>query len=43
MSTALIEAAGLSAGYGKMAVVRDLDLRVDPGEVVALLGANGAG
>jgi branched-chain amino acid transport system ATP-binding protein len=39
----LIEARGLSAGYGKMAVVRGLDLHVDAGEVVALLGANGAG
>ena len=39
----LIEARGLSAGYGKMAVVRDLDLHVDAGEVVALIGANGAG
>jgi len=39
----LIEARGLSSGYGKMAVVRDLDLRVDAGEVVALIGANGAG
>ena len=39
----LIEACGLSAGYGKMAVVRDLDLRVDAGEVVALIGPNGAG
>jgi branched-chain amino acid transport system ATP-binding protein len=43
MSDTLIAARGLSAGYGKMAVVRDLDLRVDAGEVVALLGANGAG
>ena len=39
----LIEARGLSAGYGKMAVVRDIDLRVDAGEVVALIGPNGAG
>jgi branched-chain amino acid transport system ATP-binding protein len=39
----LIEAKGLSAGYGKMAVVRDIDVRVDAGEVVALIGPNGAG
>lgn len=39
----LIEARGLSAGYGKMAVVREIDIRVDAGEVVALIGANGAG
>ena len=43
MTESLIEARGLSAGYGKMAVVRELDIRVDPGEVVALLGPNGAG
>ena len=43
MTGTLIEARGLSAGYGKMAVVRDLDLRVDAGEVVALIGPNGAG
>jgi branched-chain amino acid transport system ATP-binding protein len=43
VSDALIEARGLSAGYGKMAVVRDVDLHVDAGEVVALLGPNGAG
>jgi branched-chain amino acid transport system ATP-binding protein len=39
----LIEARSLSAGYGRMAVVRDLDLRVDAGEVGALIGADGAG
>ena len=33
----------MSAGYGKMPVVRELDLHVDAGEVVALIGANGAG
>jgi branched-chain amino acid transport system ATP-binding protein len=43
MTETLIEARGLSAGYGKMAVVRDVNIHVDAGEVVALLGANGAG
>lgn len=43
MTEHLIEARGVSAGYGKVAVVRDLDLHVAAGEVVALLGANGAG
>ena len=43
MTDTLIEARGLSAGYGKMAVVREVDLRVEAGEVVALIGANGAG
>ncbi len=39
----LLEARGLSAGYGALAAVRDLDLTLRAGEVVALLGANGAG
>ncbi|MFI5044219.1 MAG: ABC transporter ATP-binding protein [Acidimicrobiales bacterium] len=43
MTERLIEAVGLSAGYGKMAVIRGVDIHVDSGEVVALLGANGAG
>ena len=34
---------GLTAGYDEAAVIRELDLVVDAGEVVALLGANGAG
>jgi branched-chain amino acid transport system ATP-binding protein len=41
--TALIQAAGLSAGYDGQPVVRDLNLEVHPGEVVALFGPNGAG
>jgi len=41
--TALLEIDGLRAGYGRSEVVRDLSLRVGPGEVVALLGPNGAG
>jgi branched-chain amino acid transport system ATP-binding protein len=42
MSTAL-ELSGVSAGYRGTAVVRDVDLKLEGGEVVALLGANGAG
>jgi branched-chain amino acid transport system ATP-binding protein len=39
----LIETTGLTCGYGRLAVVRDLNLTVHSGEVVCLLGANGAG
>jgi branched-chain amino acid transport system ATP-binding protein len=39
----LLECRALTAGYGAIAVVRDVDLRVEPGEVVALIGPNGAG
>lgn len=43
MSETVVAARGLSAGYGRMPVVRDVDLTVGAGEVVALLGPNGAG
>ena len=39
----MLEVAGLRAGYGGTEVLRGIDLRVDPGEVVAVLGANGVG
>jgi len=42
-SQALLSIRGLHAGYGALSVVRDLDLEVRPGKVVALLGPNGAG
>ncbi len=39
----VIEARGLSAGYGTLPVLRDIDLAVRPGEMLAVLGPNGAG
>ena len=40
---ALLSACQLGARYGANVVLRDIDLHVMPGEIVALLGANGAG
>ncbi len=39
----LLEAKGLSAGYGAAEILVDVDLHVRRGEVVALIGRNGAG
>ena len=37
------ECSSLTAGYGSLAVVHGIDLHIEEGEIVALLGANGAG
>ena len=39
----MIETAGLTRTFGDTVAVRDLDLRVEPGEIVGFLGPNGAG
>ncbi len=39
----VLETRGVDAGYGRVTVVRDLNLSVSSGEIVALLGRNGAG
>jgi branched-chain amino acid transport system ATP-binding protein len=39
----LLELDGVTAGYGRVTVLRDVSLQVPAGSVVALLGANGAG
>ncbi len=39
----VIKTTNLTAGYNGLPVVRNLDLHVDAGEVVALLGSNGSG
>jgi len=43
MSKPLLSARGVDVAYGPITAVRNLTLRVDPGETVALLGPNGAG
>jgi branched-chain amino acid transport system ATP-binding protein len=42
-STAAFVVNGLSAGYGDTQVLWEVSLRVEPGEIVALIGSNGAG
>jgi branched-chain amino acid transport system ATP-binding protein len=42
MSSMLI-LEGVSVHYGKVVAIRDVDLEVHEGEIVALIGANGAG
>lgn len=39
----MIQAGGLMAARGRRYVIRDLDLRINEGETVGLLGSNGSG
>lgn len=41
--TELLKVTGLRSGYGSVEILRGVDLAVDAGEIVALLGSNGAG
>ncbi len=41
--TALLEIRGLQTRYGRIEAIRGVDLDVEPGEIVTLIGANGAG
>ena len=40
---ALLEAEGVSSGYGPIPVLHEIDLRVDQASITVVLGANGAG
>ena len=43
MTPAAVEARGLGVGYHGDTVVADIDFRLEPGQVLALVGANGSG
>ncbi|MCK6473304.1 MAG: amino acid ABC transporter ATP-binding protein [Planctomycetes bacterium] len=43
VATALLEAQGLKKRYGDFEVLKGIDLKVNKGEVVAVLGPNGCG
>src|SRR5262245_42874298 len=40
---ALLETRGLSKAFGGLRAVNELDLRVEPGEIVGMIGPNGSG
>lgn len=40
---ALIDVTGLRKSYGSREVLRGIDLQVDEGEIVGVLGPNGSG
>ena len=39
----MLEISGLKAGYGSMPVLQGIDMQIQAGEIVALLGSNGVG
>src|ERR1700749_1171753 len=41
--TALLDVEGLRAGYGSKQILFDVDIKVAEGEVVGIIGHNGAG
>jgi len=43
MSKPALEIRDLTVGYGDVSVLRGLSLKIEPGQLVALIGANGAG
>ncbi len=42
-ATPAIEVRGLSIGYGSRVVLQDLDFRIEPGQIVTILGGSGCG
>jgi branched-chain amino acid transport system ATP-binding protein len=42
-SKGMIAASGLVSGYGKVEIVRGVDIRIEKGQIVSLIGRNGVG
>ena len=42
-SEPILELIGVCSGYGQIEVLRDISIKVMPGEIVTIIGANGAG
>lgn len=38
-----VQISGLSAGYGRITILRDLNIQVESGEIIGVLGRNGMG
>jgi ABC-type branched-subunit amino acid transport system ATPase component len=43
VSTQLLTAYGITAGYGRLDILHDVSVNVSPGEIVSVIGPNGAG
>ncbi|MBI4478906.1 MAG: ATP-binding cassette domain-containing protein, partial [Acidobacteria bacterium] len=39
----MLELKNVSSGYGAIEALKSVNLRIDQGEIVTLIGANGAG
>lgn len=39
----MLKVSQLDVGYGESMVLREIDLRIEPGTVVSLMGRNGVG
>lgn len=39
----MLEIAGLTSGYGRVTIIRDVNIKVNQGEIVSIIGRNGVG
>ena len=43
MTTPILEIKKVNTYYGPIQALRDVSLHINPGEIISLIGANGAG